>query len=515
MYDLPILSALILLPAASAILLILSGFVTKQYNFPCFANFTKKFTLAVSIQILFLTIILLLNFDHSQWMQFIEEYKWLEIDDLKINIILGIDGIALSFILLTAIIIPICILASWNHIKEKIPLYFALLLLTESILMGFFLSLNIVLFYIFFEIILIPMLLIIGIWGGKDKIYASYKFFLYTFSGSVLMLIAIIYIILQECNPIENTISIRSVCNNSYMLTLGGFIKEQYWQGQAWVWWFIFIGLAVKVPMWPLHRWLPKTHVEAPTGGSMILAGILLKMGGYGMLRLLIDPFPRLSAQFSDIVIIISIIGIIYTSLVALAQEDMKKLIAYSSIAHMGYVTAGIFSGTPHGISGAIIQMISHGLISPALFFIVGVLYDRKHTREIKAYGGLAKVMPQLAIFFMLQMLGSIGLPGTSGFIGEFTTIVAGVEKNLYYGFLMSIGVVLGAVYMLKLYGNVMFHNTKASCRAITDISCREWFILAILTVLMLVLGIYPSCITIYLAIPLEFFGQFYQMSGK
>jgi NADH-quinone oxidoreductase subunit M len=299
------------------------------------------------------------------------------------------------------------------------------------------------------------------------------------------------------------------------MMVLGGFIQEQFWQGQAWVWWFIFIGLAVKVPMWPLHTWLPYAHVQAPTGGSMVLAGILLKMGGYGMLRLLIDPFPRLSAEFSHIVIIISIIGIIYTSLVALAQKDMKKVIAYSSVAHIGYVTAGIFSGTPIGISGAVIQMISHGIISPALFFIVGVLYERTHTREIAAYGGVAKVMPKLAIFFMIQMLGSIGLPGTSGFVGEFATIAAGVEKNFYYGLLMSSGVVLGAIYMLKLYGRVMLHRTKASCKALVDLSYREWWILAILSGLVIILGLYPSLATLYFERPLQFFGPFYQVSNN
>lgn len=379
--------------------------------------------------------------------------------------------------------------------------------------MGFFSSLNILLFYIFFEAVLIPLFLIIGIWGGAKRIYATYKFFLYTFFGSVLMLIAIIYISIQQCNPLENTSGIACVGGPSNMIVLGGFIQEQFWQTQEWLWWFIFIGLAVKLPMWPFHTWLPYAHVQAPTGGSMILAGVLLKMGAYGMIRLLLDPFPRLSAEFSDLVIIMSIIGIIYTSLVALAQKDMKKLIAYSSVAHMGYVTAGLFSGKASGVSGALIQMISHGILSPALFFIVGVLYERTHTKKISFYGGVAKVMPKLAIFFMINLLGSIGLPGTSGFVGEFTTLVSTMQKNILYGILMCSGIVLGALYMLKLYGRVMFHKTNENTMGLKDLSCREWAVLAILSFLTIALGLYPSLITIQIDKPLQYLGQFYDFA--
>jgi NADH-quinone oxidoreductase subunit M len=513
MHNIPALSILIALPGISAAFLLLLGVITGRIHLKCFAVFSKYFILFASLLELILSVLLGISFKTSEWMQFNERYDWISLGNLNISILLGIDGISLSFIILTAVLIPICLLASWNYITNKIPLYFSLFLFTESILIGFFSSLNILLFYVFFEAVLIPLFLIIGIWGGSKRIYATYKFFLYTFCGSLLMLIAIIYISIQQCNPLENTTGLACAGGPSNMIVLGGFIQEQFWQTQGWLWWFIFIGLAVKVPMWPFHTWLPYAHVQAPTGGSMILAGVLLKMGGYGMIRLLIDPFPRLSAEFADIVIIMSIIGIIYTSLVALAQKDMKKLIAYSSVAHMGYVTAGLFSGQASGISGAVFQMISHGILSPALFFIVGILYERTHTKKISFYSGVAKVMPRFAIFFMISLLGSIGLPGTSGFIGEFATIAATMHKNIWYGLLMSAGVVFGAVYMLKLYGSVMFHETNEKTISLKDVSFREWTILVILSALTLALGIYPSFITTYIENPLQYLGQFYEFS--
>jgi NADH-quinone oxidoreductase subunit M len=507
--DLPILSSLIALPALAAFFLLFFGLITNRLALACFALFSKYFCLLVSLVELILIIKVWLAFDNNNWMQFIESYSWLSFGKFSLDILLGIDGISMVFLILTGISIPLCLLASWK-VTEKAPLYFCLFLIAESLIIGFFTSLNLLLFYLFFEAILIPLLLIIGIWGGEKRIYASYKFFLYTFSGSLLILIALIYIALQPCHPLSNANG--SFCNygTANFLVMGSFLQEQAWQAENWIWWFFFIGLAVKIPLWPLHTWLPYAHVQAPTGGSMILAGLLLKMGGYGMIRLLLDALPKLSYLYSDWVMILSIIAIIYGSLVALVQTNMKKMIAYSSLAHMGYVTAGLFSGSSLGLSGGIFQMISHGLISPALFFIVGILYDRGHSKKISYYGGLAKKMPLLALLFMISVLGSIGFPGTSGFIGEFTTIVASLEKNIFYGIALALGTLLGAIYLLKLFAALMLNNINKNTKRMQDLNLREAFILTIFAFLIIFLGLYPQLLTHYFERPLDYLGQFY-----
>ncbi len=402
--------------------------------------------------------------------------EWLIRDGIGYH--MGIDGISMPFVLLTTLLSPLAILASWESIKYRAREYMAGFLLLETLTIGTFCALDLVIFYLFFEAVLIPMFLIIGIWGGGRRVYASFKFFLYTLAGSVLMLVAILY--MAEA---AGTTDIPS-------LQVFAFAPEV----QFWLFLAFFASFAVKVPMWPVHTWLPDAHVEAPTAGSMILAGILLKMGGYGFLRFSLPMFPDASVTFAPLIFALSVVAVIYASLVALAQSDMKKMIAYSSVAHMGFVTIGIFTLTEQGIAGAMFQMISHGLVSAALFFAVGVVYDRLHTREIDAYGGVADSMPRYAAFFMLMMMASIGLPGTSGFVGEFLVLISAWQINTLLAFLTTTGVVLGAIYMLWLYRRVVFGRAeKEEILAMSPLDRREIFIFTPLSILVLWYGIFPG----------------------
>ncbi|MBA2125139.1 NADH-quinone oxidoreductase subunit M [Hyphomicrobium methylovorum] len=406
--------------------------------------------------------------------QFVEEYAWL--GSLKYK--MGVDGISMLFVILTAFLMPFCILASWESIQDRVKEYMIAFLVLETLMLGVFSALDLVLFYLFFEGGLIPMFIIIGVWGGKRRVYASFKFFLYTLLGSVLMLLAMMAMYLHA-----GTSDIPTLLQTK-------FPADMQW----WLWIAFFASFAVKMPMWPVHTWLPDAHVEAPTAGSVILAGILLKMGGYGFLRFSLPMFPIASAELAPFVFALSIIAIIYTSLVALVQDDMKKLIAYSSVAHMGYVTLGIFTASQQGIDGAIFQMLSHGIVSAALFLCVGVIYDRTHTREIAAYGGLADRMPKYAFAFMVFTMANVGLPGTSGFIGEFLTLMAAFKTNTWVAILAATGVILSAPYALYLYRRVIFGVLdKPKLRAILDLSPREIIILAPLIILTIFYGVYPA----------------------
>ena len=391
---------------------------------------------------------------------------------------LGIDGIALLLIMLSVFLMPICILASWSSIEKRVPEYMAAFLLMESLMIGVFASLDLFLFYVFFEGGLIPMYLIIGIWGGARRIYASYKFFLYTLLGSVLMLLAMMYMV-----------NVAGTTNIATLLT-HDFDPEV----QTWLWLAFFASFAVKMPMWPFHTWLPDAHVEAPTAGSVILAGVLLKLGGYGFLRFSLPMFPDASHQLVWIVFALSMIAVVYTSLVALVQEDMKKLIAYSSVAHMAFVTAGLFALNTQGIEGSIITMLSHGVVSGALFLCVGVVYDRLHTREIARYGGLAANMPKFALMFMLFTMASVGLPGTSGFVGEFLVLIGAYKASSWMTLVILTGIILGAAYALFLYRRVIFGDlTKDDLKQLADLSPREIAIFVPLAAVVLWMGVYPK----------------------
>jgi NADH-quinone oxidoreductase subunit M len=428
-----------------------------------------------------LSTVIWLNFDHSTAeFQFVEEAAWFGAFKYK----MGVDGISMLFVILTTFLMPICILASWESVKERVIEYMIAFLVLETLMIGVFCALDLVLFYLFFEAGLIPMFLIIGIWGGARRVYASYKFFLYTLLGSVLMLLAMMYIY-WNTGTTDIPKIIDEVAKNPQL-----FPADVQW----WLWLAFFASFAVKMPMWPVHTWLPDAHVEAPTAGSVILAGILLKMGGYGFLRFSIPMFPLASAELAPLVFALSVIAIIYTSLVALAQEDVKKLIAYSSVAHMGFVTMGIFAGNTQGVDGAIFQMLSHGLVSAALFLCVGIVYDRMHTREIAAYGGLANRMPIYAFCFMVFTMANVGLPGTSGFVGEFLTLLGAFKANTWVAFLATTGVILSAAYALWLYRRVIFGELdKPKLMAIKDMTPREIAIMAPLVILTILFGFYPA----------------------
>ncbi len=414
-------------------------------------------------------------------LQMVEEVEWI---GTGIDYRMGIDGISLPLVLLTTFLMPLCILASWEAIKVRVKEYMIAFLLMETLMIGVFCAQDLLLFYLFFEAGLIPMFLIIGIWGGGRRIYASFKFFLYTLLGSVLMLLAILWIYFDA-----GTTSIPAL--TAQAIDPDKAIPANI---QSWLWLAFFASFAVKMPMWPVHTWLPDAHVEAPTAGSVILAGVLLKMGGYGFIRFSLPMFPIASMDFAPLIFGLSVVAVIYTSLVALVQEDMKKLIAYSSVAHMGFVTIGLFTFNVQGIEGAMFVMLAHGLISGALFLCVGVVYDRLHTREIARYGGLVERMPRYAFVFMLMTMASVGLPGTAGFVGEFLAIVGAFEANTWVALLMTTGVILGAAYALLLYRRVVFGKLeKEDLKAMTDLSPREILIFAPIAVAVIWLGVYPS----------------------
>ena len=441
------------------------------------SNNIKWAALWTSIGTFILSCLIWLQFDNSNPnYQMVEKYKWF--DDFNIFYHVGVDGISLFMILLSTFLTPFCILASWENIRDRIKEYMMAFLFLETVMIGMFCSIDMLLFYVFFEAVLIPMFLIIGIWGGDRRIYASFKLFLYTLLGSVLMLIAIIFMY-----QLTNSMDISELQGNL-------FTKEI----QMYLWLAFFASFAVKIPMWPFHTWLPDAHVQAPTAGSVILAGVLLKMGGYGFIRFSIGMLPEASEYFSPLIMILSCIAIIYTSLVALAQTDMKKLIAYSSVAHMGMVTIGIFLINSQGIQGAMIQMISHGIVSAALFLCVGVIYDRMHTRDIIFYGGLVNRMPKYSVAFMIFMLASVGLPGTSGFIGEFLIIIGAFKYNTFVALFAATGIILGAIYMLYLYKEIIFGILKnEKLKEILDLNMREKLILYPLIIMILIIGIFPN----------------------
>ncbi|MDG2260348.1 MAG: NADH-quinone oxidoreductase subunit M [Paracoccaceae bacterium] len=453
------------------------------------ANSRAKMLALVATAVTFLvSLFILAEFDASNpGMQYVEERDWL----MGLTYKMGVDGISVLFVMLTTFMMPLVILASWG-VSSRVKEYMIAFLLLETLMLGVFMALDMVLFYLFFEAGLIPMFLIIGIWGGANRIYASFKFFLYTFLGSVLMLVAMVMMYVDAGTTDMVALAAHDFASDNFSIlgitVVGGL--------QTMMFLAFFASFAVKMPMWPVHTWLPDAHVQAPTAGSVVLAAILLKMGGYGFLRFSLPMFPVGADVMTDFVLWLSVIAIVYTSLVALVQEDMKKLIAYSSVAHMGYVTAGIFVANQQGVDGAIFQMISHGFISGALFLSVGVIYDRMHTREISAYGGLVNRMPAYALIFMFFTMANVGLPGTSGFVGEFLTLMGMFQYNTWIAAIATSGVIFSAAYALWLYRRVVFGDLiKEALKTIEDMTSREKWIMAPLIVMTLLLGVYPALV--------------------
>ena len=466
----PVLSVVTFLPLLGALLVVLMV----RGNGPIAKGTARWISLWTTILTFAVSLVMVARFDPaSADFQFVEKQAWLGVASYH----MGVDGISLPFVILTTALMPICILASWTSVQKRVKEYMIAFLVLETLMVGTFSALDLVLFYLFFEGGLIPMFLIIGIWGGQRRVYASFKFFLYTLAGSVLMLLAIMAMYWQA-----GTTDIPVLLKHGFPIGM-----------QKWAWLAFFASFAVKMPMWPVHTWLPDAHVEAPTAGSVILAAILLKMGGYGFLRFSIPMFPAASHDFAPLIFTMSVIAIIYTSLVALMQEDVKKLIAYSSVAHMGFVTMGIFAGTTQGIAGGIFQMISHGIVSGALFLCVGVVYDRMHTREIAFYGGLVNRMPIYAAIFMVFTMANVGLPGTSGFVGEFLALIGTFKNNIAVAFFATTGVILSAGYALWLYRKMVFGPLKPALAHIKDIGWREGVIFAPLVVLTILFGIAPK----------------------
>jgi NADH-quinone oxidoreductase subunit M len=466
-----ILTVITFLPTVGALILLLIPGRDEASN-----NVVRWIALATTLITFVLSLWLWAMFDPANpGFQFVENFPWI---GESIGYRMGVDGISVLFIPLTAFLMPLVVLSAWNSVTLRVREYMIVFLVLETMMLGVFATRDLAMFYVFFEGSLIPMFLIIGVWGGKRRIQAAYKFFFYSFTGTVLMLLAIMAMYWQA-----GTLDIAK------LLTFR-FAPEV----QIWLWLAFFASFAVKLPMWPFHRWLPEAHVEAPTGGSVLLAAILLKLGGYGFIRFSLAMFPDASAYFANFVFVLSIGAIIFTSLVALVQTDMKKLIAYSSVAHMGFVTMGIFSGNVLGVQGALFQMLSHGIVSAALFLCVGVIYDRMHTREIDAYGGLVERMPRYAFAFMVFTMANVGLPGTSGFVGEFLTMLAVFQVNTWVAFFAAFGVILSAAYALWLYRRVIFGAlTKDSLKGILDLDWREAVVFAPLVVLTILFGFYPA----------------------